>query len=209
MSAIFSWTGNGSPLSRSRISAVRTISFSQSQRGCDLSSDNARYCLARMLLLSSNRWYPINNFEKWKREVGENGLGVAFEELCRPVKEIASPQSTPAKREEGVLETKLEIIDLTMDDDVKPDIRGLNAYPPVAGPSRLPEGIVQDDPFQRIIQSDPNALDLEFFGEDDTVMTLEKLLDRMTVDQLKQLAKQNKVVAGSKPKVIVLCVYHA
>jgi Fanconi-associated nuclease 1 len=157
-----------------------------------------------MLLLSSNRWYPINNFEKWKREVGENGLKAAFEELCRPVEELASPQSTPVKKEEGVLETKLEIIDLTMDEDVKPDIGGLEVQAPVSGPSRLPEGTVPDDPFQRILQSDPNALDLEFFGEDDAVMTLEQLLDRMTVDQLKQLAKQNKVAAGSKPKVVFL-----
>lgn len=164
-------------------------------------SYNARYCLARLLLLKPNHWYSLSSFEKWKKEVGEGGIIPAMEELCQPIKSLETPESTPVtvKKEEG---DNAGIIDLTCDsddEDVKPNIKSLEAGP-VAGPSKLPDEKVEEDPFQRILNANPDDLNLGYFCQDDSVMTLEELLNRLTVDQLKTLAKQNKCSPGFKPK---------
>lgn len=178
--------------------------------------DSGRYCLARLLLLKPNHWYPVNNFTKWTREVGEDGLSHGMEEICRPVKELLLRTTKQIKQEHieedlkpNAEEHKMDVIDLTASDDEedkKPDIRVLEAQTPGAGPSRLvtpplvEEG-EDEDTFQRILDYNPKDADLSYLCQDDTTMTIEELLNRMTVEQLKQLTKQNKCSPGFKPKV--------
>ncbi|KAJ2927884.1 hypothetical protein H1R20_g9205, partial [Candolleomyces eurysporus] len=176
------------------LSAVKNMSY------------NTRYCLVRMLLLKPNHWYPVTAFEKWKREVGPEGILPSMEPLCRPVTEFLSPESTPVKQEEAEPEGQRNIIDLTLDsddEDVKPNLAFLNNTVPVAGPSKQSEPPDDIDPFRRVLQANPKDANLDYFCEDESVMTIEELLNRMTVDQLKALAKQNKCIPKvRKPKKI-------
>jgi hypothetical protein len=45
-------------------------------------ADSARYCLVRLLLRTSNRWYAISNLGSYKNEVGDDGLATAMKALC-------------------------------------------------------------------------------------------------------------------------------
>ncbi|KAJ2913276.1 hypothetical protein MD484_g7127, partial [Candolleomyces efflorescens] len=158
-------------------------------------SYNTRYCLVRMLLLKPHHWYPVSALEKWTREVGPDGLLPSMEPLCRPVTEFLSPESTPVKQEEVDPKAQANVIDLTMDsddDDVKPTLASLNHAGPIAGPSKHSDRLEDMDPFRRVLRANPGDVNLDFFCEDESVMTIEELLNRMTVDQLKRLAKQNK-----------------
>ncbi|RXW24676.1 hypothetical protein EST38_g1186 [Candolleomyces aberdarensis] len=174
------------------LSAVKNMSY------------NTRYCLVRMLLLKPDHWYPVSAFEKWKREVGPDGILPSMEPLCKPVTEFLSPESTPVKQEEAEPEEQRNIIDLTLDsddEDVKPNLASLNNTVPVAGPSKQSEPPDDIDPFRRVLQANPKDANLDYFCEDESVMTIEELLNRMTVDQLKALAKQNKCIPKvRKPK---------
>ena len=160
-----------------------------------------------MLLLKPNHWYPVSAFEKWKREVGPDGILPSMEPLCRPVTEFLSPESTPVKQEEAEPEEQRNVIDLTLDsddEDVKPNLASLNNPGPVAGPSKQSEPPDDMDPFRRVLQANPGDTNLDYFCEDESAMTIEELLNRMTVDQLKALAKQNKCIPKvRKPKVVV------
>jgi Fanconi-associated nuclease 1 len=161
-----------------------------------------------MVLLKPYHWYPVSALEKWKREVGPEGILPSMEPLCRPVTEFLSPESTPVKQEEVEPKVQSNVIDLTMDsddEDVKPNLASLNNAGPVAGPSKHSEPPGDMDPFCRVLQANPGDVNLDFFCEDESVMTIEELLNRMTVDQLKGLAKQNKCIPSvRKPKVVAL-----
>lgn len=151
-----------------------------------------------MMLLKAGRWQPIAAFEKWKDEVGPDGLEPSIEPLCKPVKELLS-QPPPVKKEEEVDPPWPNVIDLTEsdDEDVKPKIEAIE--PPIPGPSQQPQ---YEDPIERIIHmTNRDDLDLSWLCEDDDHMSLFDLLDRLKVDQLKELVKQNKVKVGKGAKV--------
>jgi len=122
--------------------------------------------------------------------------------LCTPIAQMTtqSADALDANTEGPPEEYNKEVIDLTLDsdEDVKPLIK---APSPVAGPSKQPEPIQVQDPFQRVLNSRPEDANLSYFCEDESIMTNEELLNRMTVDQLKRLAIQNKCTPRGKPKV--------
>jgi len=108
--------------------------------------DNARYSLARLVLRKPNQWHAISSLDKYKQEIGEDGLLHAIQDLCKPFSVLmmkSEPcdtttrnpipkteildQNVPMdiKKEDG-----LEVIDLTFDtdddEDVKPNTALLN-----------------------------------------------------------------------------------
>ncbi|KIM48589.1 hypothetical protein M413DRAFT_20952 [Hebeloma cylindrosporum] len=107
---------------------------------------NARYCLARLVLRKPNQWYAISSLDKYKQEIGEDGLLVAIQDLCKPFSVLmmkSEPCDTttrdPIPKTESLdqnipmdvkKEDDLEVIDLTFDTDdegdVKPDVGLLN-----------------------------------------------------------------------------------
>ena len=97
-------------------------------------------------------------------------------------------------------EPGLEVIDLTFDkdeEDVKPVLTETN--PPVyseTSPTQNRTPVVDLNPLQAIIQSNPGVMNLDYFCEDETTMTLEEILFKLTNPQLQELVKRMKC----KPK---------
>ncbi|KAG2013336.1 hypothetical protein CC2G_010258 [Coprinopsis cinerea AmutBmut pab1-1] len=156
----------------------------------------SRYCLVRMLLLKPGRWNPMCKFEKWKTEVGPDGLLPSIEPLCQPIKDLLALPSQPSSQVRVGQDTqppRPEIIDLTESDDE-------DANSNVPGPSAIPQKPPSDDPIDRIINrsSESDDITLAYFCESDEKMSLYELLQSLTVEQLKGLAKSNKCQPGPK-----------
>ncbi|TFK20357.1 hypothetical protein FA15DRAFT_696981 [Coprinopsis marcescibilis] len=168
---------------------------------------NSRYCLIRLLLLKPKQWYPLSAFERWKQEVGEDGILLSIEPLCQSISQLLAYTPPAATKQETEEKDPLpDIIDLTADsddEDVKPRIEDLEQ--PIPGPSTAHIQVKPEDPIDSIIKNVRPELNLDHFCESDKDMTLKELLSRMTVDQLKTLAKQNKCTLekGTKKAGIV------
>jgi Fanconi-associated nuclease 1 len=103
-------------------------------------------------------------------------------------------------------EDSREIIDLTWDSEEVEDHRQVNGlclspsvYNAEAGPSHLPT--LPADPVQAILESNPAEMNISFFCENESNMTLEDILWRLNKDQLLGLAKSIKCKLLSKFKV--------
>ena len=173
--------------------------------GTQPSTDAARYCLVRLILRTSNRWYPISSLESYKKEVGEGGLEIGIKELCSlftgPGPTEDTVKSEPPDDDVAIKqEDSPEIIDLSLhldDEDVKPD---LNTPPPsttpltkevfdelwpkIAGPSQ------PADPIASLFSSDISTINMEAFCQTESIMTTREILDRMNKDQLVMLTKE-------------------
>jgi hypothetical protein len=66
--------------------------------------------LVRLILRTSNRWYPTSSFESFKKEVGEDGLKIAIEDLC-------SPFGDPTAKGNNVTTDAIDNIKLEPEDD--------------------------------------------------------------------------------------------
>ncbi|KAG6873725.1 hypothetical protein C0992_008436, partial [Termitomyces sp. T32_za158] len=90
---------------------------------------DARYCLVRLLLRKTNVWHTLTSMEKYKKEVGEDGLTRAISVLCHPIR--YEPEVKKEIKEEPELRG-VEILDLTSDSDeeeTKPNIMLTNPGP--------------------------------------------------------------------------------
>ena len=141
--------------------------------------------------------------ESYTKEVGKEGLTRAMEDLSRPVDEILNPKTMKDNIE--IKEEGPEIIDLTFmsdDEEAKP-ITGN----PEAGPSNLaqsniagsPELGTDNSPKLEGLEWEPN---FDFFCEDDTNMTLEEVLGKLSGDQLRDLVRQTRV----RPQRLNVCI---
>ena len=174
------------------------------------STDAARYCLVRLILRTSNRWYPISSLESYKAEVGEDGLGIGIKELCalfaHPVarESVRTTQAADTVKSEPLnydvvikQEDAPEIINLFLDlddEDVKPDFNTPPplttaptkdlVWPKIAGPSQ------HADPIISLLSSDISTINMEAFCQTESIMTTEDILDRINKDQLVILAKE-------------------
>ncbi|KAF8163679.1 VRR-NUC domain-containing protein [Crassisporium funariophilum] len=176
---------------------------------------NTRYCLTRLVLRKANQWHPVSALEKYKQEVGEDGLLVSIGDLCRPIDLsiieqgetqetlIQGPKDYVVDLKPGVLVKKEEedcpdIIDLTGDSDDEdmkprlPQVSNLWANNADAGPSQLAMSPVYEDPVETVLRSDPTEMNLGYFCEDESQMTLQEILGRLNKDQLVELAKATK-----------------
>lgn len=153
------------------------------------------------MLLKTGRWCTLSSFEGWKSEVGKDGLLPSILPLCQPISTLLAPPATP-KFADGKPDAApaTDIIDLTLSDDEEEESRA-TSVDPVPGPSTYsqPPTVKVEDPIDRIInESSHDDLDLSWFCESDENMTIQELLNRMTVEQLKGLAKQNKCIPTGK-----------
>lgn len=141
--------------------------------------------------------------ETFTKEVGEEGLSRALVDLCAPFR-------FPIKSEETSIEISVkepEMIDLTVgynEEDRKPIVVNVEA-----GPSRLTKQYTTELPCVDVKPEldDPNHAgslsedpDIDYFGRDQNTMTLIEVLDKLNVEELKDLVKSTKV----KPQKMVV-----
>jgi fanconi-associated nuclease 1 len=154
-----------------------------------------------MMLLKTGRWCTLSSFESWKSEVGNDGLLPSILPLCQPISDLLAPPSAPKPVDETPEAPAAPgVIDLTLSDDDEEE-GGTSTMEPGPGPSTYsqPPLVKTEDPIERIINnSGRDDLDLSWFCESDENMTIQELLNRMTVEQLKGLAKQNKCTPTGK-----------
>ena len=149
--------------------------------------DNTRYCLVRLVLRKPNQWHAISTLQNFEKEVGEEGLQLSIADLCRPIDCImdsSEPNDPLVKRE-------------IVDDEAC--FLPTYAYNAEAGPSRLPA--VPVDPVKAVLESNPAEMNLSFFCEDESNMTLEDILGRLNKNQLLELVKSTRCKLPSRPKV--------
>ncbi|RDB22242.1 Fanconi-associated nuclease 1 [Hypsizygus marmoreus] len=172
-------------------------------------SYNARYCLVRLILRKSDTWHTVASMEKFKKEVGEEGLKHAIEHLCQPLRDMPLDTEISVKVEEP------EIIDLTLDSDYEDEEKPIieNAE---AGPSRLGAPVKHEEmdlkPSLDALRNPPEwDSDFEFFCEDETKMMLYEVLCKLNGDQLRQLVKHTKTkpLRNTNPEMISALLIHA
>ncbi|KAH9951864.1 VRR-NUC domain-containing protein [Amylocystis lapponica] len=158
--------------------------FSKEERGCIKNYDslkyNAQYLLIRLCLRKTDKWHRLDSL-KYQTELGDT-IPQAIEELCTCGEFPNTQPEVKVKEEQDIKTEEREIIDLTCSQDEKP----------VAGPSRLPDlATVVIPP------------DYSYFTQDDTHATLRELLECLSLDELKTIAKQMKVKASAKRDIII------
>ncbi|KAF9469395.1 VRR-NUC domain-containing protein [Collybia nuda] len=166
-------------------------------------SYHARYCLVRLVLRKYDKWHTVPKMEKFKREVGEEGLFCALNDLCQPlnsgVKVEPMDVDPPIKQEQ-------EIIDLTC--DTQPDDVNHSLLIPVEPHLEAPtlEDILSDPD-----STDFGTLKLDFFCEDEGAMSLSDILWTLKLEDLKTLSKAVKVKSpnSTKPWMIYTLLRHA
>ncbi|OCH92080.1 hypothetical protein OBBRIDRAFT_886490 [Obba rivulosa] len=162
-------------------------------------SHEARYLLIRLCLRKSNKWHRLESL-KYQRELGD-GIANAIRELsqtfttplgtslpgaepCKDVKVEGIKTEFPVKEEEK------EVIDLTLDEDCKPE----------PGPSCLP---LMPPWHQRVLDKSSNDWSSSF-ADDETAASLQELLECLKVDELKKMVKDLKLKpSGSKRDCLV------
>ena len=174
--------------------------------------DFGQYCLARLLNRKANQWHTLSSLGTYHKEVGgEEGVKKCIAGICVPFKDMVKTESDLKldfeQKSEPIVEENSNFIDLTLlsdDEEVKPttilddepryDALQTNAE---AGPSTLPP-IVEEDAAQRILNSNPAQLNLDFFCEDESKMTLLEILELLRKDRLMYLVRQTKCPVNSK-----------
>jgi Fanconi-associated nuclease 1 len=152
--------------------------------------DAAKYLLIRLCLRKSAKWHRLNSL-KYQHELGEE-IATTLETLCVCPRQ-RSTDERPIKQEER------EIIDLTLDeiDTMKPLSEQLMAE---AGPSSIK---IED-----LSLSEQPCGDLSFFAQDHTHAELSELLECLTLEELRRVAKDMKIrsvsLNVSKPSIPVL-----
>ncbi|KIY50727.1 hypothetical protein FISHEDRAFT_56908 [Fistulina hepatica ATCC 64428] len=138
----------------------------------------ARYALVRLLLRKPATWYSVFSMQNYKRELGEDGLVEAMEEIS--ISKPEEPKSPPV------------VIDLTLDSDCED-----------AAPSSEPSQVPGPSATQVEDEKPATEFDLSHFCKDETFMSLQELLDCLTVPQLREVATTLKVSKASKKSVMV------
>ncbi|KAF9068946.1 hypothetical protein BDP27DRAFT_1294387 [Rhodocollybia butyracea] len=137
----------------------------------------SRYILIRLSLRKVGKYHT--SLQKYVSEVGEQGIKVAREEICRPVDDILErAQNVKVEEEDKMKVEETEVIDLTSDDEGEPSTSGC------AQPEQ--PGVVQQD--------------LSFLCENESRMTLDQALERLDVPALKDLMKECRVKPKSNTK---------
>ncbi|KAH0583471.1 hypothetical protein H2248_009100 [Termitomyces sp. 'cryptogamus'] len=154
---------------------------------------DARYCLVRLLLRKTSAWHTLKSMEKFKKEIGEDGLTCAIVALCKPIK--AEPDIKKEIKEEPELNKMpgVEIIDLTFDSDEEETKPIITVTDP--GPSSTKEREIEPS-FASLLQfrdEPPYEPNFSFFLEDETSMGLEEVLKKLSNDQLRELVKETKI----------------
>ena len=171
--------------------------------------DNARYVLVRLTLRKPNQWYCLAGLNKYKSEVGEDGIVPAILELCRPIHEVANNMDVDVKQEDIKVpkQEEREIIDLTLDDSENEE--DISARPITLGArtSHLHPPSHSAADFTTYFDPGPTELNLRFLCEDERSMSLADVLERLSVKQLSDLVKATKTQV-LKPNVRLISFTH-
>lgn len=143
--------------------------------------DAAKYLLIRLCLRKSGKWHRLSSL-KYQHELGEE-MGTALETLCIYPKQCLT-EERPVEQE------KREVIDLTLDeiDTMKPSFPLFEHPMAEAGPSSIK---IED-----LSLSEQSCGDLSFFAQDHTHAELTELLECLSLEELKRLAKDMKIRGG-------------
>ena len=140
--------------------------------------DAAKYLLIRLCLRKSGKWHRLNSL-RYQHELGEE-IATALETLCVYPRQYLTEEH-PIKQEER------EIIDLTLDeiDTIKPS----SPLPELSAAEAGPSSIKIEDLFLSKLPCG----DLSFFAQDHTHAELSELLECLSLEELRRLAKVMKI----------------
>ena len=169
-------------------------------------SDNARYCLVRLILRTSNRWYPVSTLKSYKKEIGEDQLTTALKDLCSTFTiETAREIDVKVSSELPEIDVVFKQEDLSVgiyDEDDKSNFASAipltgtvtsnffdGLWHQGAGMSQLPQSA---NPIRSLLSSDISTITMDSFCQNESVMTTREILDSINKDQLVALAKEMK-----------------
>ncbi|PPQ99096.1 hypothetical protein CVT24_009363 [Panaeolus cyanescens] len=190
-----------------------------------LSNYFVRYCLTRLLMRKPKQWIPITSLASFYNEIEEFATP-ALHFLCLPIDYSVLNEPTREEQEakvEAVFQqllaeikavnegnnattTASDVIDLTLDEEVpkKPfATRFQTPLPPQnakAGPSRVPSD--GEETLAEFLHRDIGEMNLDFFCEDESSMTLDDILNTLNKDQLMEMAQEFKCKLGKSPKKV-------
>ena len=140
--------------------------------------DAAKYLLIRLCLRKSGKWHRLDSL-KYQHELGEE-IATALETLCVYPRQCLT-------EERNIKQEEREIIDLTLDeiDTMKPPFPPSEQPMAEAGPSSIK---IED-----LSLSEQPCGDLSFFVQDHTHAYLSELLECLSLEELRRLAKDMKI----------------
>ncbi|KAI0273485.1 hypothetical protein BC834DRAFT_210888 [Gloeopeniophorella convolvens] len=146
-----------------------------------------KYLLIRLCLRKTGKWHRLSSL-KYRRELGED-IPKALKLLCM------SRESAPAEESIVKIEER-EVVDLTHVDD------GTSAPAPASAPSHAPlSQHVNAEAGPSSVKTedtpDDGSGDLSFFAQDHTYAELPELLECLSLEELRQLAKDMKFKKAS------------
>ncbi|KAI9446590.1 VRR-NUC domain-containing protein [Lactarius indigo] len=140
---------------------------------------SARYLLIRLCLRKPGKWHRLSTL-RYQHELGDN-IKAALHTLCAAANQ--RPTEEPVVKQE-----EREIIDLTFDDNPLQDaVKHFAALPQYHNAEAGPSSIKIEDTLQQPCE------ELSFFAQDHSHAELPELLECLTLDELKQLAKDMKI----------------
>jgi Fanconi-associated nuclease 1 len=143
--------------------------------------DAAKYLLIRLCLRKSGKWHRLNSL-KYQHELGEE-IATALETLCIYPKQCLA-EGHPIKQ---IKQEEREIIDLTLDeiDTSEPSFPLSEQSMAEAGPSSIK--------LEDLSLSEQPCGDLSFFAQDHTHAELSELLECLSLEELRRMAKDMKI----------------
>ena len=156
--------------------------------------DSAKYLLIRLSLRKQDKWHRLSSL-KYQAEIGDKTSDAATE-LCNascrskpvvlPIVKKEVEDQTPYVKQED-----LDVIDLTAHADF--DIFPRKELPPVV--KLEDEAIKSELDFREDLEPSPpdDDLNLDIFAEDESKMDLSELLACLTLEELRDVAKQLKL----------------
>jgi Fanconi-associated nuclease 1 len=163
------------------------------------SADNARYLLVRLSLRKRDKWHRLSSLNYHSEMGDDKHIVSAIHELTGTPEPI---NKEPTRTGAGTTETRV-VIDLTLDDDDSdsPVPREPQTDSPNTGTESHPtiDLSIDDD-----LLNDPPDDDLTDLAIDESKMSLLELLECLTVDELKNLARRLKIRRTDNVRIMPL-----
>jgi len=141
--------------------------------------DPAKYLLTRLCLRKPGKWHRLSSL-RYQHELGENIMAI-LEMLCVSSKPNITEHHAIKQEEQEIIDLTLHEMDLQ--DAMKPLPAPLEQPKAEAGPSSIK---IEDI-------SEQSCGDLSFFAQDHTYAELPELLNCLSLEELRQLAKDMKI----------------
>jgi len=144
--------------------------------------DPAKYLLTRLCLRKPGKWHRLSSL-RYQHELGDN-ITAILEMLCVSSKPNTTEHHAIKQEEQEVIDLIFHEMDLQDAMKPKPPPASLLEQPKVeAGPSSVKIEDISEQP----------CGDLSFFAQDHTYAELPELLNCLSLEELRQLAKNMKI----------------